>query len=222
MRGPVEVCAVFFLLAGSVLQADVMPEFERLFREAASIREAMYGSSHPKTAAALRDLGLLLLEAGKPAESEPFLRRSLAITEANSGSESVEAARDLVHLAVARLDQGDGDEPERLLRQALSIHLETKGSGAGEGGEVMLRLAALLEAKGHLKHKRSGREYIYRPTVPRSRASRAAAKRLLTTFFEGSAPRAVAALLSVSKDQLSTEDVKRLTELIEEAENTEE
>jgi len=84
------------------------------------------------------------------------------------------------------------------------------------------KLIRVLEAKGHLTHKRSGREYVYRPTVPRSRASRDAAKRLLTTFFEGSAPRAVAALLSVSKDQLSTDDVKRLTELIEEAEEKEE
>ena len=71
--------------------------------------------------------------------------------------------------------------------------------------------------KGHLVREKRGREYVYRPTVPRSDASRAAAVHLVETFFEGSAPKAVAALLDVSKDRLSDDDMARLGELIEQA-----
>lgn len=80
------------------------------------------------------------------------------------------------------------------------------------------KLIRVLEEKGHVTHRRTGREYVYRPCVSRGRASRAALRHLVETFFDGSAPRAVAALLNASKDRLSREDVDRLTALIEEAE----
>lgn len=80
------------------------------------------------------------------------------------------------------------------------------------------KLIRILEEKGHVTHRRSGREYVYRPRVSRSRASREALRHLVETFFDGSASRAVAALLNASRDKLSQEDVDRLTALIEEAE----
>jgi len=123
---------------------------------------------------------------------------------------------------------------EKLSRRERQIMDVIYAAGSATAGQVyaalddppsdatVRKLIRVLEAKGHLTHRRSGREYVYRPTVARSRASREAAKRLLTTFFDGSAPRAVAALLSVSKDRLSAADVERLTRLIEEAEAKEE
>lgn len=79
------------------------------------------------------------------------------------------------------------------------------------------KLIRILEQKGHLVHQRRGRKHVYEPSVPRSVASRSAAEHLLETFFEGSVSKAVAALLNVSRDRLSEDDVEELSNLIEEA-----
>jgi predicted transcriptional regulator len=79
---------------------------------------------------------------------------------------------------------------------------------------AMLRV---LEEKGHLRHEQSGPSYVYTPTLPRDQARRSALRHLLKTFFGGSATQAVAALLDVSKKELSDEDLARLSDLIEAA-----
>lgn len=79
---------------------------------------------------------------------------------------------------------------------------------------AMLRL---LEEKGHLRHRQDGPRYVYSATVPRERARRSAARRLLDTFFDGSAAQAVATLLDVSTDDLSEDELERLADLIERA-----
>jgi len=79
---------------------------------------------------------------------------------------------------------------------------------------AMLRI---LEQKGHLRHVAEGNRYLYRPTVPADRARRSALKSLLQTFFEGSPEKAVAALLDMSRSELSAEDLDRLSRLIEQA-----
>ncbi len=79
---------------------------------------------------------------------------------------------------------------------------------------AMLRL---LEEKGHLRHRQDGPRYVYGPTVPRDRARRSATRRLLDTFFEGSAAQAVATLLDESTAHLSDEELAKLADLIDEA-----
>jgi len=74
----------------------------------------------------------------------------------------------------------------------------------------------LLEERGHLKHKQDGPRYVYLPTQSRDRASRSALKHLLQTFFDGSIEHAVGALLDMSAEELSEEELDRLTQLIEE------
>ncbi|HLW79413.1 MAG TPA: BlaI/MecI/CopY family transcriptional regulator [Terriglobia bacterium] len=79
---------------------------------------------------------------------------------------------------------------------------------------AMLRV---LEAKGHVRHEEQGLRYVFVPTLPRERAKRSALKHLLDTFFDGSAELAVAALLDGSAPRLSTEELDRLSRLIEAA-----
>ena len=79
---------------------------------------------------------------------------------------------------------------------------------------AMLRV---LEEKGHIRHEEQALRYVFTPTVPREKAKRAALRRLLDTFFDGSAERAVAALLDGSAAQLSPEELDRLAQLIEKA-----
>ena len=79
---------------------------------------------------------------------------------------------------------------------------------------AMLRI---LEEKGHLEHDQEGPRYLYRPTLPRSKAQKSAMERIVRTFFDGSAERAVAALLDLSASELSDQELGRLAELIEQA-----
>jgi predicted transcriptional regulator len=78
-------------------------------------------------------------------------------------------------------------------------------------------LLRILEEKGHLKHSKKGREFIYSPTKGRSRAGRSAFRHVLETFFGGSLEHAVATYLSDRRLQLSGEELNRLAQLINES-----
>src|ERR1700694_89960 len=78
-------------------------------------------------------------------------------------------------------------------------------------------LLRILETKGHLRHVVDGTRSVFLPTVAPERARRSAMQSLLQTFFEGSPEKAVAALLDVSRSELSEEDLDRISRLIENA-----
>jgi predicted transcriptional regulator len=78
-------------------------------------------------------------------------------------------------------------------------------------------LLAILERKGHLKHAKDGARYNYRPSRPRQEAARSAVRKMVETFFDGSAEKAVAALLDSSELRLSSEDIAKLTHMIRKA-----
>jgi len=79
----------------------------------------------------------------------------------------------------------------------------------------------ILEEKGHLKHEQDGPRYVYLPTVSRASARKSAVRHLIDTFFDGSAHRAVAALLDADEAQLSREELDRLSAMIEQAKREE-
>ncbi len=76
-------------------------------------------------------------------------------------------------------------------------------------------LMRILEQKGHLRHRCEGKKYVFLPTRSRQSAARAAVARLLQTFFDGSAERAVAAMLASQDARPSDEELERLAQLIE-------
>src|SRR5262245_15793474 len=57
-------------------------------------------------------------------------------------------------------------------------------------------MLAKLETKGHVRHREDGPRYVYAPTTPRTSARRDALRRLVRTFFDGSAEQTAAALLA--------------------------
>ena len=79
---------------------------------------------------------------------------------------------------------------------------------------AMLRI---LEDKGHLRHEQDGPRYVFLPTVPREQARESALKRVVRTFFDGSAEGAVSALLELGDERLDREALERLAERIEDA-----
>src|SRR6476619_905291 len=74
----------------------------------------------------------------------------------------------------------------------------------------------VLEQKGHVKHHHDGSRYVYLPTMAREKAGVSALDQLLATFFDGSAANVVATLLE-RKEKLTSEELDRLSSLIDEA-----
>jgi predicted transcriptional regulator len=79
---------------------------------------------------------------------------------------------------------------------------------------AMLRI---LEEKGHVRHAQEGKAYVYVATHPAQKVRRSALRSLVDTFFEGSTEKAVAALLDLSKSELSDEELERMAGLIAQA-----
>ena len=73
----------------------------------------------------------------------------------------------------------------------------------------------ILERKGHVKHRRDGRRYVFTPTVPADRASRAAMRSLLRTFYRGKPSAAILTMLDESSARLSKEELDEIAEWIE-------
>ena len=71
-----------------------------------------------------------------------------------------------------------------------------------------------LETKGAVKHRRVGKQYVYRPSVPRTSAAISALRRVIDVFFRGSVEDALAAHLADPKTKLTDDEVKRLRRLI--------
>lgn len=79
------------------------------------------------------------------------------------------------------------------------------------------RMMHILEEKGHLRRRESGREVVYAPRQTKNKAGRLAFERLLETFFGGSLEEALASHLLSRKEQISAEERARLIALIEQA-----
>ena len=78
-------------------------------------------------------------------------------------------------------------------------------------------LLRVLEDKGHLRHHQAGPRYVHSPTVPREKARATALEQVVRTFFDGSTERAMAALLDLSIDGLTEQELERLQTLIDRA-----
>jgi predicted transcriptional regulator len=97
---------------------------------------------------------------------------------------------------------------------AAEVHEALADSPSYSAVRALLRI---LEEKGHVKHRREGLRYVHLPTEARARASRVALRRVVRTFFGGSAPLAAAALLESADTELSSEEINQLQKIIDQA-----
>ena len=79
---------------------------------------------------------------------------------------------------------------------------------------VRAMLMSLTEKKV-LKYRRDGKRYLYRPAVAKERARRTALENMLSTFFAGRTTDAMAALLDVSGDCLSDDELVEMKRMID-------
>ena len=75
----------------------------------------------------------------------------------------------------------------------------------------------VLEEKGHARHEDDGVRFVYMPAVARHTARKSALRHLVDTFFDGSAEKAVAALLGGEGAKVTDEQLDRIAELIAKA-----
>jgi predicted transcriptional regulator len=103
--------------------------------------------------------------------------------------------------------------------------------GEASVAEVVTRLAdqpgyntvrntmAILERKGYLEHRQDGPRYLYSPVGAIESAKGSAVSHLLDTFFGGSLPQAMQAMLGAPDRTLTRDDLDEIARLIEEAKN---
>jgi predicted transcriptional regulator len=77
-------------------------------------------------------------------------------------------------------------------------------------------LLRVLETKGHVRHEEEEGRYVYFPTMSRSRAAKSVLRNVVSTFFDGSPARAMAALLGGERS-LSDEELARIEQLVAKA-----
>jgi BlaI family transcriptional regulator, penicillinase repressor len=94
---------------------------------------------------------------------------------------------------------------------AAEVMAELPGDPSYSTVRTQLRV---LEEKGHVRHEEEGLRYVYMPAVRVQAARKSALKHLVDTFFDGSAEKAVAALLGGEGAKVSAEELERIADLI--------
>lgn len=112
---------------------------------------------------------------------------------------------------------------ERQIMDAIYAHGEASATQVLAGiadppsRAAVRTLLRILERKGHIRHFKRGREFVYVPVRPRDEAARSALQRVLGTFFGGSIEQAVAAHLAQRGDELNDDELARLAAMIRQA-----
>ncbi len=74
-----------------------------------------------------------------------------------------------------------------------------------------------LKERGLVRHFEKGMRYVYRPVKPKSRQKNAALAAVIRNFFDGSAEKAMKAMIDLSRTDDVDLDLDRLEQLIHES-----
>lgn len=102
--------------------------------------------------------------------------------------------------------------------EASAQQVQSAMADAPSYSTVRALLARLLE-KQAVGRRQDGAKYIYFALSDKTEASQGALQRVVKTFFEGSAAKAVNALLGGADKKLSSQEIKELEHLINQAKN---
>jgi BlaI family penicillinase repressor len=76
-------------------------------------------------------------------------------------------------------------------------------------------MLGVLEDKGFLRHEKHKGRFIYYPTIPLTKARKAALYNVLDTFYRGAEASAVMSILKESQGKFSDDEAASIIELIE-------
>ncbi len=74
-------------------------------------------------------------------------------------------------------------------------------------------LLRILEKKGYIEHRKSGRAFVYKPVVDQQQARRRALKHLVSRLFDGSPSLLVLNVLE--HERIAPDELKRLKQLLD-------
>ena len=132
----------------------------------------------------------------------------------NSASSQLRLS-DSVHLHLSRRESQIMDAIYHLGEASVAEVVELMPDQPGYN--TVRNTMAILERKGHLRHRRDGQRYLYAPQDPLEHAKSSALRHLRHTFFDGSLPQAVVALLGASEQRLTDADLNEIARHIERA-----
>ena len=119
---------------------------------------------------------------------------------------------------LANLSRRERQIMEVLYARGPSTALEVQSDVPNAPGDMAIRrFLKILEDKGHVVHKRVGRENVYRAKQPKQRVAKKALSSLLDVFFEGCIDNALATHLAKPGVDISDEQFERMLKLIEDA-----
>ena len=120
-----------------------------------------------------------------------------------------------LHTALSRRERQIMDILFRLGRATAAEVMDAlPGNSSYSTVRTQLRV---LEEKGHVRHDDDGVRFVYMPAVARHTARKSALRHVVETFFDGSAEKAVAALLGGEGARLTDEQIDRIAEMIAKA-----
>ncbi len=102
------------------------------------------------------------------------------------------------------------------LGQATANDIMERLPGSPSNSTVRM-LLRILEEKGHLVHRKDGRQFVYTSTLSPEKAKSSAIRHLVKTFFGGSTIQAVTALIDQADQSLSDQEIRELREIIEQS-----
>jgi serine/threonine-protein kinase len=143
---------------------------EAMERAAYETFRAELGEGNVETALHLRNLGVILDDAGRVDEAEAAYRRSQAVLERNLGPEHPHLGQSYLSLGVLLEKRGRLDEAEALLRRALALRRRTLGDRHVQTGQTLQLLAHFMGNHDRLDEAESaGREAlgIFRAANPK-------------------------------------------------------
>ncbi len=123
---------------------------ETLARQAASVRNRIFGPDHPQTLEAMDALEWALNQQRRAAEAEKLERETLTIRRRVLGNDDPNTARSMAYLVWSIQDQGRYAEAEDLARQALAIRRRVLGPEHQDTLASMHDLAVSFEMTGRL------------------------------------------------------------------------
>lgn len=106
------------------------------------------------------------------------------------------------------------------LGEASAKQVREKLPNALSYSAVRAVLSRLLD-RGHLKYRQIGPRYVYMAAQSKTKASQAALKRIVDMFFDGSPAHTMTALLGISAEQLTREELDELERAIAAAKESE-
>jgi predicted transcriptional regulator len=122
------------------------------------------------------------------------------------------------HNSSSKLSRREREIMEILYRRGQATVAEViEGMEAPPSYSAVRATLRILDDKGQVLHSQDGPRYVYKPTASPAVASRSALRKVIHTFFSGSAGQAASALLVSSDTELGDAELDRLQALIDDA-----